>query len=141
MAITVTTWRPDTCGCVLSYAWDTAADPATRAHTPVSFDASQCGVHAGLGLDLAAGHTRVLDENPRKNKLYDRAVQWCAANAPSMIATDAEGNQHLVAGSWAFSYDPTGLLTVSLPLLTAAQKTQIQQIANSQFGAGKVKVV
>jgi hypothetical protein len=31
--IQTTTWRPDTCGCIISYQWDDAVPQATRTHT------------------------------------------------------------------------------------------------------------
>lgn len=31
--IQTTTWRPNTCKCVISYTWDDAVPPALRVHT------------------------------------------------------------------------------------------------------------
>jgi hypothetical protein len=120
--IRTTTWRPDTCECVLEYSWDDITSEASRAHSFVRV-VSSCPAHsslAGAGL-----YSAVVDENRRKNRTYDIAE----AQTPS-----------LTPESWLWYYDPARVLQVVIPNLTTLQKNQLQSACNTTFGAGRVKV-
>lgn len=43
--IHTTTWRPDTCGCVLEYKWDDALNEDQRVHTPTE-NTVYCAAHS-----------------------------------------------------------------------------------------------
>jgi hypothetical protein len=123
-------FTPDTCAnpaagdaCQLIEQWDDAVDQVARIHTMVTVE-KQCSRHAGL--ENAACYARNYEENRRKN------TALAAAQAIK------SGIDHQ-AFSW--SYDSTGLLTVSFGAeLTAPQKAQLQNILNIQFGPNKASV-
>jgi hypothetical protein len=120
--IRTTTWRPDTCECVLEYSWDDVTSEASRAHSFVKV-VSFCPAHSLLaGVNL---FDAVVGENLRKNRTFDMAVLQVAALTP-------EG--------WAWSYDSARVLQVAIPNLTGQKKNQLQSACDTAFGAGKVKI-
>ena len=52
MTLNTTRWSPDSCGCVLEYAWDTATSEDDRVHTHVN-TVAVCVSHAELHPDPA----------------------------------------------------------------------------------------
>lgn len=66
MAIKVTTWSPDTCGCIINYQWDDSDPEDSRTH---SFHSTVrlCEVHQNINENH---YDVLLDENVRKNKIY-----------------------------------------------------------------------
>lgn len=136
--IRYTTWRPDTCSCAIEYAWDTDDPPNARQHTPVRIVA-QCSEHAEAVTpqDLLDD---LQDENPRVNRAKARLLQAFPAK---LGMTDDSGK--VVLDPSSYSYAITGkrgsrVLTLTLPRLTAAEKTAVQSWANNNIGAGRVVV-
>lgn len=132
---------PDTCAhpasgdaCVYIVSWDDAVDPSARVHTLVRFE-QKCSLHAGLS--DAACYARITDENRRKNLTRTLFHQ----NLKSMDGADSTGKYlDLFDGRW--SIDEVGLLTVNVSgLLTSQQKTQAQNLVDTRFGVGKVRLV
>ncbi|MBU2009273.1 MAG: hypothetical protein KJ624_05510 [Chloroflexi bacterium] len=120
--IRTTTWRPDTCECVLEYSWDDATSEASRVHSLAKV-VKLCPAHrllGGVGL-----YDEVVSENRRKNRTYDTAKA-------QLGALDPEG--------WLWYYDTARVLQVVIPNLTASQKNQLQSACDTAFGAGKVKI-
>lgn len=85
----VTTWRPDTCDCVLHYEWDDTESAETRTHTPVRSvtrhdgiveEIKVCKAHAGLTLGAAEDvdpvyhYARVAAENQTKNNVISELL-------------------------------------------------------------------
>lgn len=68
MSIQRTRWRPDTCSCVLVYAWDDASPEEGRVHTCVQVE--PCGEHAAVAAkgDLQATFEAVLAHNRAENE-------------------------------------------------------------------------
>lgn len=66
----ITTWRPDTCGCVLQYEWDTEVPAEERTHTMHSI--SKCPAHAHLPDHEA--FMEATEENKHKNILKDEIM-------------------------------------------------------------------
>lgn len=64
MALKETTWRPDTCGCVLTYTWDDAVPQDQRTNTPARV-VTACVAHPALS--VAVHHDTVVKENRKKN--------------------------------------------------------------------------
>lgn len=127
-------WTPDTCfgvaqnqGCVLIEEWDDSQPEVSRTHTPVQVE-RVCAFHAALqGLGVSAVYNRALDENRRKN------TTWSIAQSVKA---------QLLIEQMQWSYDANGLLTVQFGTnLTNQQKTQLQNVANVQFGVGKVVIL
>ena len=120
--IRTTTWRPDTCECVLEYSWDDATSEASRAHTLTKVVKS-CPAHsllAGVGL-----YDAVVSENQRKNRTYAIAETQLGSLTPE---------------SWLWYYNSARVLQVVFPNLTTLQKDQLQGACDTAFGAGKVKI-
>ena len=157
----MTTWRPDTCGCVFRLKEDVTLESVVE----------RCPVHTGwtdVGL-----FSQVVGENRRKGKVLGLAVR--AAGLEAVLALDAEMKNILsqyqdnsieaqfrlsdrvssltameksqVSQLWTlqrnfqWSFDAFRALNVSLDVgLTAIQKTALQDLCDAQFGANKVKV-
>jgi hypothetical protein len=79
----ITTWRPDTCECVIHYSWDSEVPEEQRVHTPVEevlattgeiIKRKVCAAHSGVieseGKHLEH-HDKVLEENQRKNLVIE----------------------------------------------------------------------
>lgn len=60
MARQVTRWRPDTCGCVVDFEWDSDVPEADRALVCVALE--PCSEHPASG-DLAADFQAVQEHN------------------------------------------------------------------------------
>ena len=71
--IKVTTWRPDTCDCVLSYEWDDTVPQEQRVHIIKRID-SACADHQGE-IDKKVHFEKVLKENVGKNKALNKIVE------------------------------------------------------------------
>lgn len=129
MAIQTTLWRPDTCGCQFEYSWDDAVAENVRVHTPITVVA-RCARHNGFLSNMIAHFTQVTDENPRKNKLLNRA----RTQFPSMFdATSGE-----FRGSWFF--DAGHALHVVTVGLSTNQKNNIQSWCDTNLGVGRVVI-
>ena len=120
-------WTPDTCvspadACVFLETWDDSVPDTARVHTFLTRERT-CTRHAALA--AATAYANNYDENRRKN------TTW-------LIATTVKFGIQLSAYTWSF--DATGLLTVSIAGFTTAQKTQLQSSCDVQFGPGKVLV-
>jgi hypothetical protein len=122
-----TTWRPDTCGCVIDIEWDDGDAPRVHKAKRVS----PCPDHQG---DAEAVFAAVLDENRRKNSVLPIA--------------EAAGIQ---VNSLLWWWGPGRVLNVSLAkvgdkgdvsilTLSTAQRSQLKAALDSALGAGKVKV-
>lgn len=62
-----TTWRPDTCECVIIYEWDTDVSEDERVHTPIA--TTFCTHH--MSLTREACFAKVTLENTTKNIILD----------------------------------------------------------------------
>ena|SRR3990167_434302 len=71
MPIKKTTWRPDTCGCKIVYAWDSDAEADKRTHTFVPEESVECEVHAATP-DI---YEAVLGENQGKNQAIAQVLE------------------------------------------------------------------
>ena len=127
MALKETQWRPDTCECVVRFAWNTDSTELERTHTFASVVAA-CPEHPALA--GSALYDTVLAENRRKNQLLPIAQ--------SVLATITDAHYR-----WSFSGSGSArVLNVSFAGITisGARKTQIQAICDTQFGPGTVVV-
>lgn len=130
--IKTTTWSPDTCGCEIEYDWDTEMPQASRTHTLKQIN-KRCPAHAA-GTE-ADEYAAVVDENTRKNILRGAILD----NFPALAITDGDGNTDFIAGiSYDWAFDDQRRLVVALPNVAGPKLTDIQGLADSTFGAGKV---
>lgn len=134
MAIQTTRWSPDTCTCVVEYQWDDAVSQNSRTHA-MSKAVAKCTAHTAI-TDLTAHFTTLMDENPRKNKFFERL----RSTVSTLTTTDTQGNVVLKDGAVTWLYDANRVLQVSAPAMTTAQKTAAQSWADTNLGVGKVKV-
>lgn len=103
MAINVTTWRPDTCGCEALYSWDTEVPAEARVHQLA--DIRPCPAHERLHATHEARFAAMQHENQAKNLAFTYAV----AEIPEMSfvttnpETGEEETKHRHADfEWAF---------------------------------------
>ena len=125
MAKHVNRWRPDTCDCVLDYAWDDTDPPQTRNHSLEALISR--GVEAAhlTILDPRALYAAIVDENTRKNSIPALAKQA----KPAFLDSD-----------YTWSFDANRVLIVNIAGLSVAQKALLQNLADTQLGVGKVVV-
>lgn len=71
----ITTWRPDTCGCVLQFEWDPEIPADERIHTPIEHIFT-CEVHLEIPAEKKTGDSpkehlfnAVMAENQKKNQV------------------------------------------------------------------------
>lgn len=134
--IKTTRWKPDTCGCVIHYQWDSEATPETRTFSVV--EQIPCPAHAGLP-DMQAQYDAVCGENGRKNQFLAGALEGIS----QLRETTADGAVVLKNGvSFNWSWDQSRVLHVSFSgiSLSAQQRNTLQTIADNRFGPGNVVV-
>lgn len=120
----VTTWHPDTCGCVVAYEWERDSPEDTRVHTAVKTQHTKtCQHHKAHDNDHVKHHAVVLEENQRKNF----AVHHLVDNH----MTDAD-HTHV---QWQYDNDRILHLKALKPTHGNPQAS-----VNQKFGAGKVLV-
>lgn len=138
----ITTWRPDTCGCVLNYSWDRESSEDGRVHTYEGHNL-KCHNHGHL-MEQHFFET-VLEENQRKNITLQHALDNVATKKLArqikigLNNTGPEVNvkKDDVEYNWFYAGDaPNRVLHVSFsePLTDEEKK-----IIESKF-PGKVKV-
>ena len=123
-----TRWGPDTCGCVVEYAWDNAVAESVRTHT-FSQIVSRCPIHEALSLDGESLYDQLLSENQTKNRALDSIIEILPA-------------VNFEKYSWTF--DASRNLRVSLAaeiVVSPQNRTAIQAALDSRFGSGKVTLV
>ncbi len=128
--IKTTTWSPDTCGCRIEYDWDTEVAQDSRTHTLKQF-VKRCPAHS-TGTEVVA-YAAVTDENTRKNILRGAIL----TDFPALRVVDGDGNADFADG-FSWSFDDQRRLVVTLPKVPAQVLVNIQSLADSTFGAGKV---
>lgn len=125
MALRVTRWSPDTCGCILEYEWDDSQDENIRTHN-FKRSIKACPEHATLaGKPL---YDQVLSENTRKNIVFDEIQK---------------AHPQVILENYLWFFDKGRVLQVSLvgEDLPEAAKQGLQTAFDNRFGAGKVKVL
>lgn len=122
MATKTTRWRPDTCGCIVEYKWDTEVAPEARTHT-YSRTIATCPEHAALAGN--ALYTEVVSENRRKN-----LVLGIAQGIDSAITDEG----------YKWSFDANRVLQASFSGTTPVTRQQIQDACDLQFGPNRVVV-
>lgn len=138
MATKINRWSPDTCGCVMEYSWDDSLPQEQIVISPTT-TVSRCPAHTSLS--TPANHFNVLmDENPRKNQAHQHILD----NGPSTLYDIVDGTKRLKNGmaiNWSWTgTSPNRVLTLTVTGITlnSTQKTAIQSVLNTKFGAGKV---
>ncbi len=127
MAKHLNEWRPDTCGCVLEFAFDD--EDSLVVHTWESTKAT-CPEHI-LITDGDTLYAAVLEENQRKNVALGLIL--------TLATVDREVMQD--AHQWSFDSSTPRIVTISFGnRLPANELGAIRDAANLQFGSGLVVV-
>lgn len=133
MALQVTRWSPDTCGCILEYEWNDTQPADTRVH---SFKNAihLCEYHLPFAIMkekplLGQGaYDEVISENTRKNVVFaDVQILF-----PSLMPENY---------NWSFDTQrklKVGFLGISI---ISAQKKSLQDAFDAKFGKNKVEVI
>ncbi len=131
MSINVTRWSPDTCACVVEYAWDSEVLDKDRVHTLFKI-VSKCEAHKSLSDEDV--WRAVVDENPRKNKTLGLIKE----NHPELVD---EKTKIFNSGAVSWLFDDKRILEISIPSLDVAQKNSLKGLLDSQSGIGRVRIV
>ncbi len=87
----ITTWSPDTCGCILEYEWDDSV-PAEEREYSVSKIKRKCAAHAAE--EAPSTHfDKVLGENSLKNSV---TAQIKEVHADAEVEFEFDGQRNLV---------------------------------------------
>jgi hypothetical protein len=127
VAINVTRWRPDTCGCTLEYSWDSEDDPEARTHTPVR--AEPCEAHAAHTKEDVC-YEAVLAENQGKNIFIGEIHKEIPAVADPSLVADV-----------VWSFDADRKLVIEPVGLSKAELAKLQALQADEKFADKVAVV
>lgn len=137
MATRTTRWSPDTCGCVIEYAWDDSLPPDQRTHALTNV-VTRCSGHTGFAGQ--AHLDQVIGENGRKNRVHG-ALLGMPALASTITNPDGSTSVVLKNGvTLAWSFDANRHLTITIGGATTAQRTQLQTFADSALGQGVVTI-
>ena len=136
--IKTTRWKPDTCGCVIEYEWDTEVPQDSRVHTPVLVE--PCSQHAGIST-TESRFSAVVGDNGLKNEIYNMILENIPT-AVEVVNTEGGGTEIRLAGGrkFTFEFDNSRHLTLTLINFTAQEKTAVQTYANQRW-PGRVTVV
>ena len=139
MAMRVTRWSPDTCGCVLEYEWDDSVDENHRTHSANKI-VTACEAHKGE-VDKHVHFATVHGENTHKNEVHKTILE----NSPALTeeVLDAEGNPHKEfkkGVKFEFAYDGDRKLQVDLIGATVQEKEDAMFVCQGVLGAGKVSL-
>jgi len=131
--IKTTKWSPDTCGCSISYQWDSEVPEAERVHTPV--ESVKCEFHKNHP-DVKSHFGAIEEENGRKNV----AIAEILENAPSIVeeVEDADGRKQKTFKSgkepkWHF--DENRNIVFDLDHLKPAEKAATKSALFRKHGA------
>jgi hypothetical protein len=114
MKMQKTRWRPDTCGCVLEYTWDSDLPQESRTHTVHSV--AKCPAHSTLTIEEAWG--QVKDENETKNQAIGLLVKEHPELEPHEIAWNIKEDRNV---------------EIILPDNKKAEKTAMDGLALGKF--------
>lgn len=140
----ITTWRPDTCDCVIEYTWDDEV-PQNEIVQTIHKITEACQHHQGIVVQ-ADHFDQVLKENQGKNIALSVALDNFPQLAEDKILADGSVNKVLAAGvNYDYSFDKNRNLIVSFTgkeSLSVNEKTDLQTLLddNPKFEAGEVKV-
>ncbi len=138
MSKQVTRWSPDTCQCIIEYAWDSDEPQETRKHT-LHQVARKCARHARMS--DATVFAQLTEENPRKNRVRELIL----TSVPAVATMRMQANGEAVADfhpdkPFAYEFDSDHVLHVRVPGMTAAARKKVQKAADAAHGAGKVLI-
>lgn len=124
MALKVTRWSPDTCGCKIDIEWDTD-NPNVHTHNLIT----ACPAHSGKsGSDI-------LVENQTKNI----AIQAVAESEVKLAKLTDDGKTTPNLDKLSYSFDQDRKLTIISKDKTV-DMVKIQDELNTKLGIGKVSI-
>ena len=123
MSIVTNRWRPDTCGCIFEYTWDTNDPAESRVHT-LSKVVNKCAIHSALS-DAQMQYDTILEENRRKNNILTKFYELVVENYDVITYPDGSQSVELKAGkALNWSFDASRVLTVTAIGFTNQQKNR-----------------
>lgn len=136
----MTTWYPDTCDCVIQF--DDNVVLANGRNKVVQIH-NQCPAHSTPDLaDKDAAYDITLGDNQRKNIMHAHIMN----EFPGLVDDKGEKGRSLKEGiNYKFSFEGTGknrILNIELEgvALNAADRKRIKDLADTNFGNGKVTI-
>lgn len=122
-----TTWRPDTCGCVLEYEWDDAVSENERTHA-ISKVVHACEFHKDKP-NKEKHFEDVLAENQGKNRMHAKILNSGSSAVEEVTQEDGSVVKKLKAGKeFRWSFDANRNLEVDLVGFTTGEKNHIKSI-------------
>lgn len=131
-------WSPDTCTCVIEYAYDDSV-PLAQVTFVASRHVRKCVDHRNLVLSTA--FDAVTEETGRVQKVRDRLLTLIPQLGQTILQLDGSSYVDFKPDRRPkISFDSNRVLTVIIPNITIAQRTTLQADADTRFGVGKVIV-
>lgn len=149
MAIKITTWRPDTCNCVIHYSWDDSVIAEQQVYTPLDevtdlngkvIPRFVCSEH--VGVDTGKGkckehYSKIVLENQTKNKVL-KEILYNNVNLQRKTTND-NGEEvieykKICEPKWSFDKDRNLIIKMDTNnFLTKTDKTKISEDINKIF--------
>lgn len=159
--IQVTTWKPDTCGCIVQYEWDDLTSEDVRIHSLRAMD-NICNEH--MGLSDQEVFDALFHENTCRNialgiisNKFSALTKQVVDNEGNISTAFQNGKKPIHSFNQVKSIDlsqvkalPNELVSKStvkaraivldIPDLSDPEKIQCQALLDGQFGAGIITV-
>lgn len=137
----ITRFRPDTCGCILTFAWDTRSSEEDRKHIPADIEHA-CDAHKQhikSGKKVKAHHDEVIGENRDKNIAMAHLLD-CLDDEHCEHVKDQEGKpMRAFKFEPRFRYNDKRELEIELDgAVPAAHKRDLAAKLKTHCGARKV---
>lgn len=118
-------WKPDTCGCILEYEFDSETPQEERKYTVVS--SSACQTHGHLSEDKDACFAEVQIENRAKNVALGHVFE--ATPEEHKITTIKDGVEYKdFKQQPRWSFDDQRVLTITVPFADDTLKQEMRDL-------------
>lgn len=136
--IHTTTWKPDTCSCVIEYEWDDEVPLETREHT-IKNIVKGCEHHDKNSLTQSSHFETVKDENQRKNLFLKEVMDTYPEVTEDQVNDDGSTVKVIKKGvKYDWSFDEERNLVADIKGASLS-KNALRSMANSKFD-GRVKM-
>lgn len=131
MAIKVTTWRPDTCGCVIQYEWDDSLSNDLRVHTGKNIEKT-CESHKNI-IEAKELYIQLTEENQRKNLFLKEVIDTIPTLKETKVKEDGSVEERLKKGvTYEYLFDDKRNLVVDFKG-EVVDKNVLKLISSSKF--------
>lgn len=146
MSIHTTTWRPDTCDCVVHYSWDDSLSESERVHTPVEEVTTHdgqvikrytCPAHTNVSAEgkHIEQHDIILEENRRKNFVVNHILENSDVSMVNLVDRDGVQVKEYKKGfepEWSFDADRNLKITLK-GSIAKKTKENLKTIVDEQY--------